>query len=208
MQIQYILTLSLLLSCSACSKATMPSQNSRTDTVAFTHTSENRKYNLACVFHGEEMTTGSGEKVKVIRFVTLRDIATGKEAMFVPADEASLVSSQGYFANVWSPDEEYLVLPLGRFKGFCIIRSRIALESVQKQQCDDFIRVQGTTDTGLWHEFDKWSGGHTFLFQAGLSGDDFNFEYDIQKQRLTGHITSARSFIGENGKGKLNVEPQ
>lgn len=98
-----------------------------------------------------------------------------------------------------------MVLPQGRFEGFCIIKSSVAMESLQTNRCADFIKVQATNGTGLWHDFEKWTNGHTFFFKAGLSGDNFNFEYDIPEQRLTVPPTDAGSFIGENRKGKLPI---
>ena len=158
MQLQCMLVLSLLFDFVSCSTARKAPQTKPVDNT-FINTSENRKYNMACLFHGEEMDTGTGEKIQVIRYVILRDNATGKELRYAPLDETSVVSSQAYFTSVWSPDEEYLVLPRGRFKGFCIINSSVALESVQKNQCSDFIKVQETNDTGLWHDFEKWTAG-------------------------------------------------
>ena len=205
MQLQCIIAFSLLLNFAACSRA-RPPQPIKTANNFFIKSSENRKYNLACLFHGEEIVTGTGEKLSVIRYVALRDNATGKELRYVPLDETSISSSQGYFTSAWSPDEEYLVLPRGRFKGFCIIKSGAAFESVEKNQCSDFIQIQATNETNLWHEFVKWNDDHTFIFKAGLSGDDFNFAYNLPKQELTALLPSARSFTAENSKGKLDIQ--
>lgn len=204
MPFQCLLAVSLLFSFTSCSRARIAPETKPTDT-SFRTTIENRKYNLALLCHGEEIDTGTGEKIKVIRYVTLRDNATGEELKYTPLDEASL-SSRAYATNAWSPDEEYLILPRGSFKGFCIINSGVALESVRKQQCSDFVTMQGANGTGLWHDFERWSDGHTFLFTAGLSGDDFPFEYNVQEQKLTALPPAARSFIAKNSKGKLDIQ--
>jgi hypothetical protein len=48
---------------------------------------------------------------------------SGDEACYAPADDAASGDSDIYFTDVWSPDEEHLVLPRGRSEGFCILKA-------------------------------------------------------------------------------------
>jgi hypothetical protein len=164
---------------------------------------ENRKYKVRCIFYGEEMEVGANQKAKVIRYVVVRNEG-GDEARYAPLDAAAASDSNIYFTDVWSPDEEYLVLPRGRSEGFCIVKARGAFESVKAGRCDDFIRVRETNGTALWHEFAGWDG-ESLTFKAGLSGDSFTFAYDLPRRSLTTTERPVPSVEGENGGGKLSV---
>lgn len=107
--------------------------------------------------------------------------------------------------RAWSPDEEYFVSLLGRTQGFCIVKSSEILESIKTKKCFDFVRVQSTNGTRLWHDFEKWDANDTFIFKAGLSGDNFQFKYDILKQALTNLEPRHVSIEAENGKGKIPI---
>ena len=164
---------------------------------------ENKKYHVRCVFYGEEVEAGAGRTAKVVRYVALKN-ESGDEARYAPADAAAAGDSDIYFTDVWSPDEEYLVLPRGRFEGFCIMKAPGAFESVKAGRCDDFIRVREKNGTSLWHEFVGWGGG-LLTFKAGLSGDSFTFRYDLTSRSLTTSERPIPSVEGENGAGKLIV---
>jgi hypothetical protein len=180
----------------------------------------NKKYGLECVFHLAETGEGAGAG-KYVEYVSIRDARTGEEATYKPRDtNDSLLFSQGYFKEVWSADAEYLLLPFGRFDGFCIIRAREALSSVRKQKCFDTIKVEFVRPGGevplsaLWHEFAKWEGKTSFSFRAGLENDLRPFEYDFAAGRLTAPGRAGGGGRGENRErgrnshGPVEVSPR
>ena len=169
----------------------------------------NGKYNLSCLFYGEKFTSADGASEDRIEYVALRDDATGKEVKYQSPDPA-FASSRGYYSDVWSPNEDHLLLPLGRFKGFCIVKAAAALKSVEQNHCDDTLKVYAESAdgiTGLWHEFQNWKGNGRFSFKAGLSGKDVLLEYDIAEAKLTA-LERFPTLSGENAKGKLIITPR
>lgn len=168
-------------------------------------TTRNAKYGLSIVFYGAPPLEPIEETPVIVRYIGVRDEATGKEAQYTPPDIGSIQPSQGRYPHLWSPNEEYLVVPLDRFKGFCIIKSSLAVEAVSKGECSDRVKVFADNDTGLWHDFDKWSDRETFAFRAGLSGDYFGFQYDISNGKLTYLTQGTRGFVGENAEGRLEI---
>lgn len=193
---------------------------------------ENVKYGLQCVFKIAELGAGeAGEgspPIKYVERVLIRDTRRGGEATYAPAvgDADALSSSQEYFGDVWSPDGEYLVLPLSPFDGFCVIKSKGALKTVRRRRCDDFIRVlhyrppMEVREVAYYHEWGKWETGTAFSFKAGLHGDRWTFVYDAARKEL--YDGEARSddylsylkervakndvrVIGESKKGRIEI---
>jgi hypothetical protein len=196
MRIYLLLAAGLLALVSPCA----PKSSSRENVLAV---KENKKYKLRSVFYGEEMEVGANQKAKVIKYVIVRNEG-GDEARYSPVDAAAAGDSNIYFTGVWSPDEEYLVLPRGRSEGFCVMKAVGAFESVKAGRCDDFIKVREKNGTALWHEFVGWDGD-SLTFKAGLSGDSFSFGYDVARRSLTTAERPAPSVEGENAGGKLSV---
>jgi len=164
----------------------------------------NRKYGLECDFYSEEV----GDGIKAITSVSIRDSRSGEEVRFEPEDPGSLVLNNGYDKNVsWSPDEEYLLLPLGRFEGFALVKSAEALKSVREKKYADSVRVQLKTGTQLWHDFAAWEGQGAFTFQAGMSESFPRFKYDPADRRLTALDKVNEIFEGYNGAGKIVITP-
>jgi hypothetical protein len=164
----------------------------------------NRKYNLVCTFHTMEVTADS----KVVDSVSIRDNQSGDEVRFQPSDPDSLLYGAGYVKNTsWSPDEEYLILPLGQFDGFCVIKSSEALQSVREKKCVDTIRIQLKTGLRMSHEFEKWDGSSVFVFTAGMEHSFPRFRYDFSNGKLTALEKVNDIFEGYNGKGVLPVTP-
>lgn len=168
---------------------------------------ENRKHQLTCLFYGEEVDVGTTGKVSVISQMVLRDNKTGEEVKYTPFNEVSVKDSQGYFTDVWSPGDDYLLLSAGRFEGFCIIKSGEALQSMKEKKCSDTLRVRLENETGLWHEFEKWDDPTSFTFQAGLSNHYTKFKYVIPSEELSVGNNTGTLFEGENRKGKIRVMP-
>lgn len=167
-------------------------------------TVRNNKHKIEVLFYARKTGAGNASSPHVIEQVTLRN-EKGEEARYVPADEESVKDSHGYFTDVWSPDEEWLVLPQGRFQGFCIIKAEGAFKRVKERECDDFIRIHAKDGTGLWHEFQGWNNSSALMLKAGLSGDLFKFQYEIIRGELRS-LGSSVPFEGENKDGKVKVK--
>jgi hypothetical protein len=162
---------------------------------------ENHKYNYTCIFYGDDIEIA--DRIEpVFTYMSIRDDSTAEEIKYEPSME--VVKSDSNIVDVWSPDEEYLVLLRGNFKGFYIIKASEVAEFIRNRSHVDSIRVyEANTETALMHFFGKWDGNRSFIFDAGLSGDNWSFRYDITEQKLT--VLGERSdfFSGENIKGKI-----
>jgi hypothetical protein len=165
----------------------------------------NSKYNLTCVFYGQTLKTEAGAAVQGIETIALRDGRTGKEVAFKPADAASLYQSLGYYTDVWSPDGEFLVLPLGRFEGFAVLKSSDAMDLISAGKTTGFVRVQLDSGVRLWHDFKRWTGDAAFEFQAGLSNDFTLFQYSVRNDILTTQAQNIKSMVGVNSRGTLPI---
>jgi hypothetical protein len=163
----------------------------------------NHKYKLEAVFSGTDVKVGE-RTLPVIEQLIVRNAETGREVKYSHSDGPSASDAHAYFTDVWSPGDEYLVVPLDRFRGFCIIRAAEVLELVQKQACSDTIRVRTETGTGLWHQFVRWDNSEAFSFKAGLENSMNRFQYDISRRRLIA-LDRNSSFQGENGKGQVEI---
>jgi hypothetical protein len=165
-------------------------------------TKTNRKYALTCIFYREKLDMGDGTFHLLIDRVAVRDDRTGTEIPFIPEEPENLNISSGFYTDVWSPDEEFLILPLGRFQGFRIYRAETAIQRLKNGAFDDSIRIRMRPDTWLWHEFEGWKDRHTFLFTAGLSGDQTRYSYIP----FTGPLNifgNPFDFFGSNSKGEI-----
>jgi hypothetical protein len=167
-------------------------------------TKVNRRYGLTLRLHGERLSLDGGRST-VVKYVTIRAEQNGRDVRFVPLDSASLESSEGFFLDVWSPDEQLLVLPLGRFEGFCVIRANQAVDLVANQKCGDFVRVELDTGAQLWHEFERWDGPSTFTFRAGLSGDRTRFAYDVRQHHARAESPVSESFRLVTSQGAVRI---
>jgi hypothetical protein len=171
-------------------------------TASLNLTKTNRKYALTCIFYREKLDMGDGTFHFLIDRVAIRDDRTGTEIPFIPEEPDALSISSGFYTDVWSPDEEFLILPLGRFQGFRIFKAETMIQRLKNGTFDDFIRIRMQNGVGLWHEFEGWKDRHTFAFTACLSGDPARFSY----LPFTGPLNSAGNttgFIGLNSKGEI-----
>jgi hypothetical protein len=169
---------------------------------------QNHKYKVAAIFSGSDIEVGD-RKVKVIESVVVRNELNAQVVKYEREDGPSPSDADAYFTSVWSEDEEYLVFPLSRFHGFCIVRASQALESLQKQRCDDFIRVQIINpNIGLWHDFEGWSGSESFIFTAGIYGDQTRLEYQISSGELRTLDSNFKplDLEGANRSGKVDIK--
>lgn len=173
---------------------------------------ENHKYRLVVTFYGEEVTFGEGvsqRTEKMISYLTIRDEQKANEVRYVPPETGAEDNPHFYFTEVWSPDEEYLLLPLGNFQGFGVCKANEAMTAIKNRKFFDSIAVRVDSGANLWHEFGKWEGNTAFSFKAGLSGDLFGFRYDFASQKLFAPgANSSAGFIGRNQKGELKIISQ
>lgn len=198
-----ILILPLLLACSSELKVNSNSESTKPHVIKVV---PNHKHKLEAVFSGVDVEVGD-RKVPVIQQVTIRSSETGQQVQYNRPDGPSSSDGDAYFTDVWSPDEELLLLPLERFHGFCINRAAEAIAAIQKQSCQDTIRVRAETGAALWHQFEKWDTDQSFVFNAGLSGDQTRLRYEIAPGRLTAFERNVKFLEGENNKGKIKVAP-
>lgn len=168
-------------------------------------TRSNAKYKLSANFYGNEVALGDGKTISVVSYVTVRDAQRATEARFTPVDASSLNEPGGFFQNVWSPDEEFLALPLGRFDGFAIIRASEAFRSVTDRAYADFVHIEMDTGARLWHEFGQWEQPSRFSFKAGLSGELVPFTYDAASRQLTTAEKISASFLAVNSQGTTRI---
>jgi hypothetical protein len=191
----------------SCSKTTPPpAATNAASSVHALSTKTNHKYALDVLFYGEEVSLDNGTRMKAAQYLAIRD-QHGKEVRFVPIDESSLSSSGGFFSEVWSPDEELLVLPLGRFEGFCMTPSSEAIRRISENRCQNSVRVQLKSGVRLWHEFHGWRDATTFSFAAGLSGKLTEFAYTVPNRKLVTSEKTNDNFVGITGQGQIPVVP-
>lgn len=175
---------------------------------------DNKKYNLTAIFRGENFRYGDNDEfsTKIIRHVIFRSNETGAEVEYKPT--GGLPAGDFYFTGIWSPDEEYLVLPIGMFEGFGIFKTKDGLENIKSNKYFDTIKVKLNTSGWFYHSFEKWEDDSTFSFRAGLDGDMFAYKYNLEKEELYCYQESCeQQDIGFNNKSKIkaikkgNIEP-
>lgn len=176
----------------------------------------NKKYNLTATFYGINFRFGENDEIveKIITHIVFRDNSNGLEIKYKPQTGdisestgiASIVTPDFYFTEVWSPDEEYLILPIGKFEGFGIFEAEDALKNVKSNKYFDTLKVKSENSGWFRHDFEKWENDSTFSFRAGLYGDMFAFKYNAAKSELYCYKANCEeSNIGINNKGKIKA---
>ena len=187
-----------------CSSGQMPASHSQDSKTRVIQVQPNSKYKLEAIFSGSDVAVGA-HIIPVIDQLVMKSSQSGREIKYNRPDGPSASDAEAYFTDVWSPDQELLVLPLERFSGFCIVRAAEAIDMIQKQACSDTVKVHIETGPALWHEFERWDGDESFIFNAGLYGDKTRLKYDIAQRRLTALDSNFRSLQGQNSKGKVEI---
>ena len=205
-----MLVLFLAFSISGCSHLGSVSKpnSSRTDVVNTPQTdvikvSENHKYKLEAVFSGHDVEVGERTE-KIIDSLIIRSQVTGQEVKHIRAEGPAQSLTRAYITDLWSPDEEFLVMPRSKLE-FCIIRAAEALERIQKQTCSDTLSVYVRSGPSLWLDFEKWDGDESFVFKASVYGDDTRLKYEISSGRLTALDSNIIKTEGMNSRGKLVI---
>lgn len=185
------------------------------DEIILIEQKENKKYNITANFYGVNFDLGNDNKevIKIITYVVFRNNKTGAEVKYKPStvnNESgetgieSIVTPDFYFTNVWSPNEEYLVLPIGVFEGYGIFKAEGALKNIKENKYFDTIKTKSVNSGFYGHNFEKWEGDSTFSFRAGLDGDMFAFKYNIATAELYCYQKKCEEFeIGFNKKGEI-----
>ena len=187
-----------------CSSGQLPASHPQASRARVIQVQPNHKYKLEVKFSGSDIEVGA-RTVPVIEQVVMKNSQNGQEIKYNRPDGPSASDAHAYFTDVWSPDQEFVILPLDRFSGFCIVRAAEAMNMIQKQGCSDTVRVRTETGAALWHEFERWDGDESFIFKAGLSGDLTRLRYDISQMRLTALEFNFRSLEAQNNKGQIQI---
>ena len=187
-----------------CSSGQMPVSQPQVSKARVIQVQPNHKYKLEAIFSGSDIEVGD-RMVPVIEQLVMKNSQTGQEIKYSRPDGPSASDAHAYFTDVWSPDQELVVLPLERFSGFCIVRAAEVIDMMHQQRCSDTVKVRTETGTGLWHEFEKWDDDESFIFKAGLSGDLMRLKYDIAQGRLTALEAKFNFLRGQNSKGQLKI---
>lgn len=149
------------------------------------HTADNPKYRLAIDLCGEQV--GAHERASkgwAVDSTWIRALDSTRKVRFEPVDAEALKLSFAYYADVWSPDGDYLVLPLGRFDGFVVAPAAQAFDLRAHGKTIKLVASENDNETGLRHEFKAWRGSRSFEFVAGLSELYADFSYDITRERV------------------------
>src|SRR5438876_4302132 len=115
---------------------------------------ENHKYKLEAIFSGHDVEVGERTE-KIIDSLTIRSQVTGQEVKHARAEGPAQSLTRAYIIDLWSPDEEFLVMPQSQLE-FCIIRAAEALDHMQKRTCSDTLSIYVRSGPSLWLDFEKW----------------------------------------------------
>ena len=172
-------------------------------------TSHNRRFNLDIEFYGSWVGPDSAPREKwVVTRIAIKEGGTGETIRFTPNDPQTLRDSFGYFAEVWSPDFKYLVLPLGRYEGFAVFPADAVMKNLRKQDHEKIqVKLAAKHSPLLWHEFLGWQRDHILRFSAGLSGDSVEFRYDPEAKTVYGVTNTSASFRAMSATGEIPIRP-
>jgi hypothetical protein len=159
----------------------------------------NNKYGIEALFYGVNLRYGEKKELsaKVIQSIVFKDTNTGTELKYAVTDNTQQ-AADFYFTDIWSPDEEFLVLPIGKLEGFAIFKAKDSLDDIKANKYFDTIKTKSVNSGWFWHDFEKWEDNSTFSFRAGLEGDMFAFKYDATKKELYCYRTKCEE--AETGK--------
>jgi hypothetical protein len=165
---------------------------------------ENHKYKLEAIFSGHDVVEVGERTERVIDSLTIRSQITGQEVKHDRAEGPEQSLTRAYITDLWSPDEEFLVMPRSTLE-FCIIRAAEVLDRIPKRTCSDTVSVYVRSGPSLWLDFEKWDGDEAFIFKAGVYGDDTRLKYEISSGRLTALDSNIFRIEGRNSKGTLTI---
>ena len=151
------------------------------------YTATNAKYHLVCEFHGGRKATPRGTSQDSISSVIIRDEQTGEAVTYNPPIDLTGSDRPSYSNHdVWSPDNEWLVLSLGSYAGYQLIKAKDALVELRHPQPKEFLVLAGQKyKDGLYHEFLGWQSPATFSFD--VTGDfrtNSLYQFDLKRMKL------------------------
>lgn len=114
-----------------------------------------------------------------VKRVFIKNDKTGEEYEYKAKDADTLYLHRGYFTDVWSPDLEYLLMPVGHFEGVVVYEANNLFLSLRKQQNFQRINIRGESPSALAHNFKKWESNNTVVFEVGISYSYHTVKYDI-----------------------------
>ncbi len=152
----------------------------------------NEKYGLDCFFYEAH------DEPQLITNILIYERMSSRYKWYEPYRDGS-IDPFSFYKTVWSPDTEYLVLPLGRDDGFHVLHASQALEDLNEKK-KGFVKI----DLGhlpVWHTFWKWVGDDAFLFSAGHAYTDHQYIYEIGVRTLSAlPPAGARYAMTEHGR--------
>jgi hypothetical protein len=128
------------------------------------------------------------ERTHSIDYILIIDNETGqlvKRSLMMKI--ASRDAAQGNFSSdLWSPDEEYLVLPKSDddSDGFVFYNAKTVIEDMKAQKYSDTLSIKGIEHPPYFLQFLKWEGPSSFSLAASLFRTSDAYQYDIKTKRL------------------------
>ncbi len=165
----------------------------------------NSKYDLTAFFYGSN-TVYKDRTIKPVRniqFIIFKENKSGNRILY-HVDERKTQAYGFYFTEIWSPDGEHVVLPLGKQDGFVILESKSLIQDLSTKTYVDSIRVWQDPARKHWHNFGKWQDNNTLRFsvEGEQKGEAFPFSYNFKSGLLTcGWSDCSKDQSGDNRKG-------
>lgn len=131
----------------------------------------------------EAMDTGEVAILQTIDHLVLKDRSTGTSIRYDPETDTRQ-AADFFFAGVWSPDANYLVLPRDKRDGFAVYRAQTAMQDVRAAKPLGSIRVWHGEARRYWHSFEGWDGPAAFRFSGEMEGKVTHFRYDVVRRKL------------------------
>lgn len=132
-----------------------------------------KTHDLTLVFEGDIV----GEQV-FPKAIFIED-GNKHRTQFESRDAASVQQSSFTVQQVWSPSDQWLLLPDGRFDGFAVFKAKELPNALANASKVLRVGVSDVSGTRWWHEFVRWRSPSVFEFRAGLSGQFTLFECDL-----------------------------
>ena len=156
---------------------------------------QNSKYKLSVTFYEKK-----NEPPFYSYYSKLRNDKTGKEIFLAEYGATTESLSEG-IQQVWSPDEEHLMVANGINGGYLIYRTSDILKNLNKtgkiklgKAIDDVISVVSSKGNPEYeHQFIRWESDNSFIFQAAHfkykgnkreKSEPDTYKYDIAKRKL------------------------
>jgi hypothetical protein len=167
----------------------------------------NKKYDITALFYGTNTVykDSSIKPLQNFQFIVFKENKSGNRVLY-HIDERDTQAFGFYFIDIWSPDNEHVVLPRGKKDGFVILESKTLLKDLAAKTYTDSIRIWQGEARKYWHNFGKWQDNQTISFSGeGEKKDEaFIFTYDFRTAQLTcawPDCVSGQS--GENKNGRV-----